>query len=188
MKSFVKRVMFKRVCNNCEETKKLYERARKSETRNATLVSNSISFSKLKDLYSHNEKILYFGEHNDEHVAIIVAWGSVNSINAPMDCSFYLNTITVNGFVRKQVLLTTFRMNKANKYDIHIDDFNGVVNQGYGTLMMEQFLEYIKVFPVNEITGYLSSSDLEERRELLHHFYKKFGFDISEDEKLLLRF
>lgn len=55
--------------------------------------------------------------------------------------------------------------------------------KGYGSLMMEKLLEYTKINNFNHIYGNLSIVDAEHKNRL-HHFYEKFGFEITEYEKV----
>lgn len=56
-------------------------------------------------------------------------------------------------------------------------------NKGYGSLMMEQLLEYAGENGIAYIHGNLSEVDLEHK-DRLHHFYEKFGFLITEYPEL----
>lgn len=71
--------------------------------------------------------------------------------------------------------------------DIICKDFN----KGYGSMIMGSFLQYAVKFRVSRISGVLSRVDLErpnDHKNLLYHFYKKFGFEISEDNHISLAF
>ena len=55
-------------------------------------------------------------------------------------------------------------------------------NQGYGSMMMERFIEIAKQKKILYIEGWLSKGD-KDHKDRLHHFYGKFGFQIiSNDE------
>lgn len=70
---------------------------------------------------------------------------------------------------------------------LYIHDFQTrSPNQGYGTLLMEVFLDYISHhFKVKEVlvTGWLSSEDEkdEDNHQRRDYFYQKFGFEIKEE-------
>lgn len=73
--------------------------------------------------------------------------------------------------------------------DIQCEHSN--VDKGYGTILMNTFLEYIKPIKVKCVEGRLSSVDTRDRidkehKARLYHFYKKFGFEIDEKEHIKL--
>ncbi len=73
-----------------------------------------------------------------------------------------------------------------------IDNMGETRNQGYGSLIMEAFLSYIKRLQIKKVYGTLSPFDtadpLDPQHEnLLHHFYKKFGFRILPDNRIELQ-
>ena len=55
------------------------------------------------------------------------------------------------------------------------------VNKGYGSKLMEAMLDFAAENDIHNIIGNLSIVDLDHK-ERLHHFYKKFGFTITENE------
>lgn len=50
-------------------------------------------------------------------------------------------------------------------------------NNGYGSLMIQQLVEYSYQNNMSYIDGWLSDVDYEHK-ERLYHFYRKFGFEI----------
>ena len=52
-------------------------------------------------------------------------------------------------------------------------------NKGYGSMMMDKLLEYARENSYSHIYGNLAIWDLDHK-ERLHHFYRKFGFEITE--------
>lgn len=73
--------------------------------------------------------------------------------------------------------------NKVSSLFIH--DFTGAERKGYGSLMMNDFLDYVKKHfgTALKIRGQLSFPDLDrgmEYTEYLKHFYRKFGFEIYD--------
>lgn len=81
---------------------------------------------------------------------------------------------------------------------IFIQDFiadSGMRDQGFGSLMMKQLIQYAQVLNAQYISGRLSfvdignSHDYAEKtngRERLYHFYHKHGFEISENNRIVL--
>lgn len=57
------------------------------------------------------------------------------------------------------------------------------VNKGYGSLMMRELIAYAKEKGFARIYGNLADIDMGHR-ERLYHFYKKFGFSITEYQEL----
>lgn len=62
-------------------------------------------------------------------------------------------------------------------------------NQGYGSIVMNQLIEYAKYLKASYVSGRLSFVDIgtsdndeikRENRERLYHFYSKFGFEIDK--------
>lgn len=66
--------------------------------------------------------------------------------------------------------------------DIQHCSENSDYNKGYGSLMMEKLLHYAEENDFDYIYGNLSKVDLDHK-ERLHHFYRKFGFIISENSE-----
>lgn len=62
--------------------------------------------------------------------------------------------------------------------DLNIARFEA--NQGYGTMLMGELLRYAKMHKVTRISGELSFIDLDDHPERLQHFYRKFGFTITD--------
>ena len=60
---------------------------------------------------------------------------------------------------------------------IHDNEKN--YNKGYGTAMMQKLIEYAKENGYSRIYGNLSDVDIGHK-DRLYHFYKKFGFEITE--------
>ena len=55
------------------------------------------------------------------------------------------------------------------------------INKGYGSALMEELLNYAGRNGIRRITGNLSKHD-RGHKERLHHFYRKFGFTVTEFE------
>ncbi len=56
-----------------------------------------------------------------------------------------------------------------------------IPNKGYGSIMMEQFLKYIKPFGAEYVNGIITNYDAKdiEHKNRLFHFYRKFNFEIG---------
>lgn len=88
-------------------------------------------------------------------------------------------------FIRKkgdfQIVSTAFKYDKHDISYCYITDFKCYGNNGYGTIMMECILNYLKSYQVSYILGWASPVDTQdpndnEHGSRLHHFYEKFGF------------
>ncbi len=60
-----------------------------------------------------------------------------------------------------------------------IHDNQKKYNKGYGSAMMQKLIEYSKENGYSRLYGNLSDVDIGHK-ERLYHFYKKFGFEITE--------
>lgn len=63
---------------------------------------------------------------------------------------------------------------------IHNNEKN--YNKGYGSAMMQKLVEYAKENGYSLLYGNLSDVDIGHK-DRLYHFYKKFGFEITEYDK-----
>lgn len=53
-------------------------------------------------------------------------------------------------------------------------------NKGYGSFMMKALIEYGKRNNYKSIEGWISQVDVDHI-DRLHHFYRKFGFNITQN-------
>lgn len=60
-----------------------------------------------------------------------------------------------------------------------IHDSKRKYNKGYGSAMMTKLIEYVTENDYSRIYGNLSDVDIDHK-DRLYHFYKKFGFAITE--------
>ncbi|MBP3961214.1 GNAT family N-acetyltransferase [Paenibacillus lignilyticus] len=58
------------------------------------------------------------------------------------------------------------------------------INQGYGSLMMEQLLTRAVEENIRSIVGRMQAAEHKEHLERLRHFYTKFGFTIDEQNQI----
>ncbi|UJW57887.1 hypothetical protein HXZ66_10955 [Bacillus sp. A116_S68] len=75
-----------------------------------------------------------------------------------------------------------FSIHASYKEDFHIqiDDIRGEQNQGFGSVCMSYFKQYIEEQNMRKISGYISPRDWSHLERLLH-FYKKHDFSVSVD-------
>lgn len=92
------------------------------------------------------------------------------------------NLVVVNLYINKR--RTAFiQCVKQNDYELLLGDITHVRKEldyckGYGSMMMEKLIEYTTENNFKELHGNLSKID-KDHKDRLHHFYKKFGFDIN---------
>lgn len=144
----------------------------------------------IKKLSENKEIILSFFNHNGREAVSTVQPGLRTKWLNKFSLSFHIYFIDCTPFKIVQTLETEVYIKDNNEYSIYIVDFIGKSNQGYGSILMQEFLDYIKQMPVKLVYGFLSEIDLqrsEEHKELLFHFYKKFGFEITEKNKIYLK-
>lgn len=86
---------------------------------------------------------------------------------------------------RHELLVNASIHNRESK--LHIDDIQGGYNKGYGTAAMQELFEIAKRKSLTKLTGNLEFGDLNDHKDRLIHFYKKFGFSVTlidEDKNL----
>lgn len=70
----------------------------------------------------------------------------------------------------------------GQKDTMEIIDVTASGHKGQGSILMECLLYYAQKHKVHKIWGELAPCDLNDHRERLYGFYKKFGFEIIEEE------
>lgn len=165
--------------------------------------------SKITDLREENDKFHNLFEFNDsrENILKIVSHDSQMFLITYKQEIDYKGTVTefeYNGYIlkkHKSCLKKPFitmrcypRYNEEPYYlkSIFIEDFKSDPNyrdKGFGTIIMNELIQYAKKLNVKYISGELSFVDIgkddeddscKDKRERLYHFYPKFGFIIEE--------
>lgn len=144
-------------------------------------------------IISTNEEIFSIIDHRGKPFIITISLeysdgGNLSNIN------FYGYIIDRNSFYKSNELFAILIYNCHNTEinSVFLQDNRGRTrNQGYGSLIMESFLSYVKRLHVKKVYGKLSSFDTKDpfdphHGKLLHHFYKKFGFKILPDNQIQL--
>lgn len=153
-------------------------------------------------------KIKYFNEEPEDVIYLENIGDFIYAVTRKIELNHYgnLTKITLNGYE-----LTLYRntlekfksfieLVAESRYDaehkhltgLYIRDFLSNESKrdcGYGSIMMEKFVEYAKTLKVQYIAGSLSFVDIgtDDKRtaqqvknlERLHHFYPKHGFKIN---------
>lgn len=66
-----------------------------------------------------------------------------------------------------------------------IDWYSYIENEGYGSYFFRTVLAYFRNQGYLYVRGFIGIADYDHQ-EKLKHIYKKFGFDVSDDNRLLL--
>ena len=150
----------------------------------------------LEKLTTENEEIFSIVIHNGKPFIITVQleYSSIY-IGRLLNINFYGYIATFAPSLYKDNRLfskVNYNTSGTKIESIYLTDNIGCIrNQGYGSLIMESFLSYVKRLHVKKVYGFLSSFDTKDpfdpqNGKLLHHFYKKFGFHILPDNRIEL--
>lgn len=89
---------------------------------------------------------------------------------------------TIKASVKSNVISWMYITKHNNDNFLYINDIifdsDKYINKGIGTKMMSKLIEYAIENGFKEIQGKLSVVD-DEHKDRLHHFYKKFDFQIE---------
>ena len=141
------------------------------------------------------EAVLTFNRYNESIINIISQGNNCILVTAQIEHDYlgkiknlnlYAYKFLRNKFKRVQEMFTELCYSEKLPRSIHIIDFRGEMNKGYGSIVMSQFLLYVKALNLNSIkriTGFLSLADADHW-DLLYHFYGKFGFQITEENDI----
>lgn len=164
---------------------------------------------KISELCRENEKIhslLTFNSQKESIVRIVKRDSEVFVVTymQKLDCYGRISEFEYHGYILENKHLLSgsafitmwcnIVYDKEYQYvkNIFINDFickTEYQNKGYGSIVMEQLIQYAKQLKVEYILGELSfvdigTSDTEKKhiknRKRLYHFYPKFGFNIEE--------
>lgn len=175
-----------------KKSKELYAQMHKNQklisslNENLCMVQSRLQLKKfLEHFNSKDEEIFSILYHNKQPFVITVELLYDITYNLLREISFY--GYIPNSLYRENTLWATVSYCKNNGHITALtlmDNIGNIRNQGYGSLMMHAFLQYAKHLHVPKITGWLSPHDTqqENHKQLLYHFYQKFGFKISKRE------
>lgn len=178
------------VCSNCEMIDKLLDSNGRLNDQIKILNEKLEFFESIQNFHGYRETILKIVLQKKTPILITVQTeldykGKVKDIN------FYAYENKLNS--RLERVQTLFAHVSYNEYDIpervSILDFRGITNHGYGSIVMGEFLEYIKTIglkSIKDVVGHLSFVD-KDHWDMLYHFYGKFGFKITEDKRIVLK-
>lgn len=172
----------------------------------------SLINSRIINLSEENDKFHNLLEFNDskENILKIVSHDSqlfLITYKQEIDYKGTMSEFEYNGYILKKqklfskkpfiTMLCSPRYNENPNYlkSIFIVDFKSdpiYRDKGFGTIIMNELIQYAKNLNVKYISGELSFVDIgkddeddscKEKRERLYHFYPKFGFIIEEHKR-----
>lgn len=185
--SFIKNKLKRIYCSNCldimlseKAITELNDENKKINQRNQHLLLTN----QIQKFNSRSENIMYIEDTKNSYFIITVE----NEYNL----RGLLSSINLYGYILEQYKeypTQVMRLNTDIIYDssynciqgIHIIDFVGESNKGYGSKIMNSLFDYIRPLNANYITGELSAVDEFDlnNKYLRDHFYQKFGFEIT---------
>lgn len=176
-------------CNKCHEIDQLVKCNMELKRQDHLLQAKAHNYSALVDFNKYNESIVKTQLHNGDPVVVTVQneynyKGFISAIN--LYGYAYQQT---RGFQKVQSLFAEIVYTANLPSSIYIIDFRGIMNCGYGSIVMSEFLKYVRslnISSIYEINGFLSFVDADHW-DMLKHFYKKFGFEITEDQHIILK-
>lgn len=105
-------------------------------------------------------------------------------MNIKLKLDDYEETLYLKVFDREKRIATMTVLKYVNENYLKIGDISEFsnsryINKGIGSMMMKELLNYAESNKYQEIRGELSKVD-NEHKDRLHHFYQKFGFEITK--------
>lgn len=184
LKSYVE----KHYCSNCIEVISLVH---SNELLNRKCLD-------LKDDKSYLDQLMEFHKYNETIINIEMNKGIPVIVTLQIEHDYKCKIKSINlyaykyDFIRKyirvQELFTQISYSDELPRSISIIDFRGEMYNGYGSIVMNQFLSFIKTLKfasIKKVTGHLSLVD-RDHWDMLYHFYQKFGFIITDDQHIIL--
>ena len=121
-----------------------------------------------------------------ENDILIVAYNATSGIRDARSLELRLTTVNhskINYDVCR--IDASYYINQS----LEIIDFVGIKNQGFGSLLMQELIEFCKVSQIPRLWGDLSPVDLQDQEDKEHearmlHFYSKFGFTIKDSTRI----
>lgn len=144
---------------------------------------------KLEGTVSQERQIFYLGtnEKDGNTRCFFTAEMHINTDDATVNDIEYLLFVEKVGFngnagyLRFHFVFDKKDGKRVYQNHWHIDDFaitSDLRDRGYGTLMLQSFMDYAKSCEVKIVTGTLSFVD-ELNFDRSKHLYKKMGFDVD---------
>ena len=131
---------------------------------------------------SHIEKIAkdWMDSHQDGEILLKCQ----NTLDDEIVSVYSNNTIYLLGPSYPTVIFAPKMLLSRQDSDIKIEDVLCKQNNiGNGSILMLSLFEYCKRHNIQRITGYLSSVD-NDHKSRRDHYYKKFGFTLTEHSLL----
>ncbi|WP_449077229.1 hypothetical protein [Ruminococcus sp.] len=187
-------------CNHCKELdyykKSLYD----MEELSINMIERTKTLDLLMKFNESNEQIVFLKDlsgTNYTEFFVVTREEEYNHLNCLKEVNFYGYTLNPKYDLAERVIQmyteTILDYNKiADKVIIDsvniIDIITISKNQGFGSCVMNCFLQYMKSINVKKVFGYLSPVDEydENNKSLRNHFYEKFNFKFKSKGRIEL--
>lgn len=203
--NIVKRIFQELYCENCKfkdfyyknEALKIEQRSLERKQIEIENIQNNF-LKNVKTILPKDETILFITVDISSPLVLITLKTKYDFQGKIQDFTFrgytndYLEKTTSNFRREEMFVLAKYKQvseNFTEEYLHHffIEDFPCTPNKGYGSMIMDTALNYLKQFAYHNekiyISGWLSPVDKETHNERLHHFYSKFGFEFIFNDK-----
>lgn len=201
----LKRIFRKTFCENCRfrdsyyKYESLKQKLKVDEKKMTEIETTQAEFlKKIKAILPKDEVILFISVDIDSPLTMITlrseydVYGRIDKFTFRGYTSEYLKN--PNSYFRKEEIYVETRYKKVSDYDsieylhhFYIVDVCCTPNKGYGSMLMNSMINYLSQFKLKNkdiyILGWLSPVDKSTHNERLHHFYEKFDFDFTWNEK-----
>lgn len=195
----LRKLFRKKYCNNCFYYYKYYNKEVVNRKNENYKKINSTLTHFIKSLTEYNEKLLFFDDNFNSDSNNLLCVTSFEKY----DYKGIVKEITIKGYNKDYILgyeeepqyifIEPYQRIIADRSYLqyfYIQDIRCIPNKGYGSIMMKSLIDYAQRFEIEYISGFLSPVDTSdpEHNDRLRHFYKKFRFTISSDDRIRLDF
>ncbi len=165
-----------------EQTEKLEKQQKGVDFLLKIIQQDAESYFKIHTT-SNGEKLLQKLTVSDKKDITITLW-EINELSPkPLTFSNWKKKLEAKIVNRQNGIVSFFTqllpVDEDSSLSLWIDDIQGISNNGFGTLLIEQTILIARQMNCKTIRGELSPIDLADHRERLLHFYKKLGFTVT---------
>ena len=155
----------------------LTDRCTKQERLIKLLTPSSQCLKKALNLFENKYwQVVSFPMHNSR--PFLIALKRSERYSRPSELSFFLFDCSELSQRAEAYLNIEHDDDRISIVDLNVARLDA--NQGHGSMLMSELLRYAKMHKVTCISGGLSFIDLDDHPERLQHFYRKFGFTITD--------
>ncbi|MGN0551645.1 MAG: hypothetical protein ACI4I4_07395 [Acutalibacteraceae bacterium] len=189
------KILERKYCQSCYFKHSYYEHKRQYKNIKNIEAHNEKIQNFIAELVNHNQKLIYLDSSPQNKSICIVTVIQEFNYNGKLSCLTFLgytfdNILFSHKHSQRLFVNVVHHEDKNSQYlkGFYIEDFLCEPNKGYGSIMMKVFLNYIKEFNAEYVSGFLSPFDTKDKEhsDRLHHFYKKFGFQIDKYDNIRL--